>query len=81
MKDTIKLIKLISEFLDGLSEEELLALTEKKARLKIELPRNQKSTDTALTEKFFQELDSLTTRDDAKSLFERYRYFINSRNI
>lgn len=73
MKDTLKLLKLTLDFLNDLSEDDISALLNKQARLKIEFPSQKKPTRTAtkLTDSFFQEFDSFKTREKARALFEQ----------
>lgn len=73
MKDAAKLMKLICDILNGLSEEEISALLEKRARLKVEFPDRQKLSREAVDlDSFFKELDSFEDREQARTLFERH---------
>ncbi|MBQ7680923.1 MAG: hypothetical protein IJR48_04310 [Oscillibacter sp.] len=76
MKDAATLLKLICDIINGLSEEEISALIEKRARLKVQFPERQKSSREAveLTDDFFRELDSAKTRESAKELFARFPF-------
>lgn len=101
MKDAVKLTKLICDFLNGLSEEEISALLENEARLKVEFSARKtcvfcdcslgeverteaiyetevngaihRTADKAikLPDSFFQELDSLDSREKAQELFKQ----------
>lgn len=73
MKDAMELLKLIVDFLNELSEEDISALLDKRARLKVDFPNQKKPTRTAskLSDSFFQKFDLLKTREEAQALFEQ----------
>ena len=72
IKDVIKLMKLTLDVLDELSEDDISALLDKRAHLKVEFPNQKKPARTAakLTDSFFQKFDSCKTREEARALFE-----------
>lgn len=71
-KDEIKLIKIIADILDGLSEEQLAAILEKKARLKFEPTTVQKADEIVdeLSNDFYVQFEMCQSRESAQKLFD-----------
>ncbi|MDD2957181.1 MAG: hypothetical protein PHR92_01435 [Lachnospiraceae bacterium] len=72
MKEQIKLLRLILDIFEGLSEDQLRDLLDKKAKIKIEYPKPQdcQLKFGVLHDEVFVKLDSLTSRDDATEYFK-----------
>ena len=71
-KDEIKLIKIVADILDELSEEQLTAILEKKARLKFEFTTIQKTDDTVdeLSDDFYTQFEMCQSRESAQRIFD-----------
>lgn len=68
MKEQVQLLKIVLDFLDQLSEEQLVLLIEKKARLKLETeknpPKEPKTTEVDAAE-VCKRLECCSTREEA----------------
>lgn len=70
MSDTIKIIRIVFDFIDRCSEKELDDLVSGKAKFKIQYSkRKNKSKSIINTRKILSELDSFTSVEEAKEYF------------
>ena len=67
MKEQIQLLKLVFDFLDRLSDEQLKLLLAKKARLKLEIEKELvgKPTTQICIEEICNKIEEFTTREEA----------------
>lgn len=71
MKEEIKLIKIVLDMLDELTEEEISAIITKNARLKLEFPNTRTLSKSASTfsNDFYFQLENCPSRETAQELF------------
>ena len=71
-KDEIKLIKIVADILDELSEEQLVAILEKKAHLKFESITIQKADEIVdeLSDDFYVQFEMCQSRESAQKIFD-----------
>lgn len=79
MKDTVTLFKIVFNFLDNCSENDLSALCEGTAKLKIDFPKDKTSAqkdieDLKNIDIIIKKIQSLETTDDAKAYFTEQKF-------
>lgn len=76
MKNEIKLIKIIVDMLDNLTEEQLSAILEKRAHLRLEFSAVQKESkiSSEFSDEFYVQLENCPSREIAQELFEKNNF-------